>query len=190
MGVDADTRMQFATESFGFLTSRGMAAWAVAGAAAYVYFVVPKQREEREVMVCLIAISLHSCLTVRSGMQTVRNDMHAFHTVGDRTNATLCSATSTCAGRALSTQTRTHYRRRQAVAVAQRHGYALKLTVVCRYGASMQGGERSNEENLRSNDALVAWHDCISTGAAASSRPGGAPLAYYTCAHNGLLGQP
>lgn len=43
--------VQIAAESFGFLTSRGMAAWAVAGAAAYVYFVVPKQREEREIMV-------------------------------------------------------------------------------------------------------------------------------------------
>ena len=43
--------MQWAGESFGFLTSRGMAAWVIAGGAAYVFFVVPKQREEREAMV-------------------------------------------------------------------------------------------------------------------------------------------
>jgi hypothetical protein len=43
--------MQLAQESFGFLTSRGLAAWAVAGMAAYIYFVVPQQREERDAMV-------------------------------------------------------------------------------------------------------------------------------------------
>jgi hypothetical protein len=47
--------LQLASESFGFLTSRGMAAWAVAGVAAYVYFVVPKQREERDAMVRIAA---------------------------------------------------------------------------------------------------------------------------------------
>ena len=43
--------MQVLTESVGIFTSRGAAAWAVAAAAAYVYFVVPQQREEREAMV-------------------------------------------------------------------------------------------------------------------------------------------
>ena len=43
--------MQFASESFGFLTSRGLAAWAIAGTAAYVWIVLPQQREERAAMV-------------------------------------------------------------------------------------------------------------------------------------------
>lgn len=43
--------MQAVSETVGIFTSRGAAAWAVAAAAAYVYFVVPQQREEREAMV-------------------------------------------------------------------------------------------------------------------------------------------
>jgi hypothetical protein len=43
--------VQLASESFGIFSSRGIAAWLVAGAVAYVYVYVPSQRAEREEMV-------------------------------------------------------------------------------------------------------------------------------------------
>lgn len=49
--VPHQTCLQLASESFGFFSLRGVAAWTVAGVAAYLYIVLPAQKEEKQTMV-------------------------------------------------------------------------------------------------------------------------------------------
>lgn len=50
------THVQLASESFGFFSVRGVAAWTVAGVAAYLYIVLPAQKEEKQAMVRMAAL--------------------------------------------------------------------------------------------------------------------------------------
>jgi hypothetical protein len=43
--------VQLASVSFGIFSVQGIAAWTVAGAAAYLYIIVPAQKEEKDAMV-------------------------------------------------------------------------------------------------------------------------------------------
>lgn len=58
--------VQLASESFGILTSRGIAAWALAGAVAYFYFYLPEQRAEKQAMVSSVILELCSCKEIKN----------------------------------------------------------------------------------------------------------------------------
>jgi hypothetical protein len=48
---DSFADVQIVKESFGIFSVQGIAAWTVAGAAAYLYIILPSQKAEKEAMV-------------------------------------------------------------------------------------------------------------------------------------------